>query len=132
MFWLRKFDWWLQLTIVIIALCGVPFTGMLTILYGQTVLGGLQLISGALHILIQLPAIFRNGIKKYWTVVIIYFAILLLLYFPGREVLSKSRILLIIVYVIIPWLIAFYYLFWYRKLINHLSYHKELAGLIKS
>ena len=132
MFWLRKFDWWLQITIVIIALCGIPFTGMLTILYGQIVLGGLQLISGAFHILIQLPAIFRNGIKKYWTVVIIYFAIHLLLYFPGREVLSKSRILLIIVYVIIPWLITFYYLFWYRKLINHLSYHKELAGLIKS
>ena len=67
MSWLRKLDWWIQVTIVIIALCSIPFTGMRRILYAQTVLGCLQLTSAGFHILMQLPAFLRNGIKKYWT-----------------------------------------------------------------
>jgi hypothetical protein len=132
MMWLRKLDWWLQITTIIIALCVIPFTGIYTILYAQTVLAGLQLISAGIHTLMQLPSFLRRGINNYWIVATIYIIILLLLNFTGRENLLQFPNLFLILYVIIPWITASYYLTWYRKLINYLWYHNELGGLIKS
>ena len=130
--WLRKIDWWLQVAIVICVIFAAPIIGGFTIFYGQIILGCIQLISGGFHFLTQLPALFRRGIIRYWTFVLLYLFICLLLGLLNNEILRHSKITLIIFFLIIPLMLSFYYLHWYRKLINYLSFHRELAGLIKS
>jgi len=130
--WLRKIDWYLQITSIVVALCASPFMGIFAVLFGQIALGGMQVISGIIHTFIQLPARFKKAIRRYWVFVFIYFAISAILYYANKKMHLQTNAVLIIQYMVIPWMIASYYLFWYKKLINHLEYHRELEGLIKS
>jgi len=102
------------------------------VLFGQIALGGMQVLSGVVHAFIQLPAIFQKAIKRYLLFVFIYFVISAILYFANKKIHLQTQAVLVLQYMIIPCMIACYYLFWYKKLINHMEYHRELEGLIKS
>ena len=130
--WLRKIDWYLQITSIVVALCAISYMGIFAVLLGQIVLGSLQIISGVINVFVQLPARFQKVIKRYWVFVFAYFVISAILYFVNKKMQLQTNPVLIIQYMVIPWMIAFYYLFWYKKLINHMEYHRELEGLIKS
>lgn len=130
--WVRKIDFYFQFAIIIVAVCAIPYRGIFALLFGQIFLGCLQVIGGGIHAFIQLPAIFQKAFKMYWSYVLIYFAFSTMMYFINKKMQLQSHPILIVQYLVIPWIIAGYYLWWYKKLIGHLDYHRELEGLIKS
>jgi len=130
--WLRKTDWFIQFTVVILALLATLYAGIYILLYAQIYLAIVQITGAGIHAFSQLPSVFRKAIKNYWLFVFGYFFTLQFSFVVESNMQIQGDWLFITRYILIPWAIAIYYLFWYMKLINHIEFQQELKGLIKS
>ncbi|HEX7906276.1 MAG TPA: hypothetical protein VF487_20520 [Chitinophagaceae bacterium] len=127
-----KIDYYLQYGLCILLFLSIPVLFLYGFMAGLFILGCWQLLSAAL----TTPCFLKSGQSKiiftYWKWTGLILA-LLLLYIPLSILFDTDDLQVIGVIAVIGSIpVAFYYLLIYKRLIDHLSIKKEIAGIIKS